>query len=239
MKTSQTLGMALAGLLGLSGHAATAAVILVDADPATIGVQNTRTVNQGANFSVDVVLDTTGVGADTVFDTTSLGISFNDAGAILSSLGASAGAVAGAPFISGFPGLPADLFGIATVAPGAALTMSVIPPGVPAAGFASTSGLFGLFDSPFTVPADTVTTLFSFAFSADAAGTSTLLASNTDAVLSELELFGSPIDVDLVSASVTVMASNGDPNAVPVPGSMLLFGSALLGFAWSRRRQRA
>ena len=238
MKTSQTLGMALAGVLGLSGHAATAAVIAVDTDPGTIGIQNARSVNQGDNFTIDVVLDTTGDLGPTVFDTTSLGISFNDAGAILSSLGASAGALAAAPFVSGIPGLPLDNFGVATVTPGDALTPSAIPV-APEAGFADTTGLFGLFDTPFTVPNGVVTTLFSFEFSADAAGTSTLLASNTDVASTELDFFFSPVPVELVSGMVTVQASNGDPNAVPAPGSLLLFGGALLGFAWSRRRQRA
>lgn len=238
MKTSQFLGTALAGLLGLSGHAATAAVIAVDTDPATIGIQNARSVDQGDNFTIDVVLDTTGDAGPIVFDTTSLGISFNDAGAILSSLGASAGAVAAAPFVSGIPGLPLDLFGVATASPGSALTESAVPV-APAAGFAATSGLFGLFDTPFTVPNGAVTTLFSFEFSADAVGMSTLLASNTDVASSELDFFGFPVPVELVSGTVTVQDSNGDPNAVPVPGSLLLFGSALLGFAWSRRRHRA
>ena len=185
-----------------------------------------------------MVLDTTGDLGPTAFDTTSLGISFNDAGAVLSSLGANAGAVAGAPFTSGTPGLPTDLFGVLPTAPGAALTVSPIPV-APEAGFASTSGLFGLSDIQFTVPNGAMTTLFSFEFSADAVGTSTLLASNTDVASTELDFFFSPVPVELLSGSVTVQESNGDPNAVPAPGSLLLFGGALLGFVWSRRRQRA
>ncbi len=220
-----TFGLASALMASVLAQGASAAIIAIDTDPSIAGIQTSRTVVNGTPFSVDVVLDTTGDILPTNFDTTIVEVSFNDAGAVLSSGGARAGALAGAFFTL-------DFFGFVPTAPGLPVNFG---PSSPAAGFLNGSGEMGLFNGApfFTVGPGTVTSMFRLDLTATAVGMSTLLASNQTGGV-ELALGGLPVPAGLQSASITVQAET----ALAEPASIALFGLGLAGLGLALRSRR-
>lgn len=229
MNKNWNIAAALVGLLGLlHSHAASASVIAIDADPGSPGIQTSRTVTNGTGFTIDVVLDTTGDILPTNFDTTIIEVSFNDAGAVLTSGSARAGALAGAFFTL-------DFFGFVPTAPGLPLNSG---PSIPAAGFANGSSQMGLFNGApfFTVGPGTTTTMFSLDLTAIAVGTSSLLASDQIGG-TELALGGFQVPAGLQTATITAQAAGPDP--IPEPTTLFLLILGLAGFGFARKRMAA
>ena len=228
---SWSIGVALAGLVGLCGHTASAApIISVDVDPLTAGIQSTLTVAPSTMFTVDILISDDGAPlSPTVFDTVILEVSFNDSGAILAP--GPTGPVAGA--LAGNSASTASVFGPAgSPVPGA--TVLTAGPSAPQPGFASGSGAIGFLDPlTFTVVPGTPMTIFSIDLTAGLGpGSSTILAAGTPPGSPELALAGVGIAASLVRGTVNVVA-------VPEPGTLLLFATGLLGMAVMMRRRRA
>ncbi|TWU13442.1 hypothetical protein CA54_22770 [Symmachiella macrocystis] len=195
------------------------AVISVDMDPLTPGIQSSTTVLLGDMFTVDVVISDNGLPqTPTIFDTILFDLAFNDAGAVLGAgpTGYLGGALAGVN-----PG-SIDLFGLPFpqfAATGAPLTAQFA---VPPIGFASGGGAVGLFSAPpfVILPGQTISVL-SYDFVALTPGESTVLAVGTPPGSPVLSFFGQPIDAQLVSGSVAV---EQPITVVPEPQGLLLAG---------------
>ncbi|WP_339908801.1 hypothetical protein [Symmachiella dynata] len=195
------------------------AVLSVDMDPLTPGIQSSTTVLLGDIFTVDVVISDNGLPlSPTIFDTILFDLAYNDAGAVLGTgpNGYLGGALAGVnPGTIDLFGLPFPQF----AATGAPLTAQFA---VPPIGFASGAGAVGLFSPfPFTIlPGETFSVL-SYDFVALAPGESTVLAVGTPPGSPVLSLLGQPVDAQLVSGSVTV---EQPITVVPEPRGLLLAG---------------
>lgn len=196
------------------------AVISVDMDPLTPGIQSSTTVLLGDIFTVDVVISDNGLPlSPTVFDTILFDLAYNDAGAVL---GAGPNGYLGGALAGVNPGLTIDLFGLPFpqfAATGAPLTSQFA---VPPIGFASGGGAVGLLSPlPFMIlPGETLSVL-SYDFVALSPGESTVLAVGTPPGSPVLSLLGQPVDAQLVSGSVTV---ERPITVVPEPRGLLLAG---------------
>lgn len=210
-------------LFSLGGELSAAPVISVDLDTSALGIQATRTLSPSDEFSVDIVY--TGDG-ESVFDTFTLDVVFNDSGSVLS-LGADS-PTAG-PVADTAPTLALDVFGASPVTSGDVLTIdSFLVPldfadGLGGVGIASVGG------TPFPLVGDGDTIgLFRLSFSADSLGTSTVAGTGFPfGSNAELALGGVSVPATLESATVTV---------VPVPPALGLLATSLLVLLGAGRR---
>jgi len=195
------------------------AVVSLDLDPVTPGIQSTASFVVGNVFTVDVVLADDGLPTTpTVFDTVVLELSFNDTGVVL---GAGPTGYLGGTLAGAHPGVTLDVFGAPfpqVSATGAPLTAA---PSIPAPGFASSSGAAGLFDPlTFLVPAGLPpVSILSFDFVALTPGSSTIAVGGSPPGSPVLALTGQPVGAQLVAGTVTI-----EPNVavVPEPQSIVL-----------------
>ncbi len=196
------------------------AIISIDMDPLTAGIQSSTTVTVGSLFTIDVVVSDDGMTpSTTIFDTILLDVSYNDAGVVL---GAGPAGHLGGALAGNHPGVTIDLFGM----PAPVYSMTGAPlmadPAIPSPGFADSAGAVGLFDPLlFTVASGPPVSAFSFEFTALTAGTSTVFAAGSPPGSPALAFGGQPVAAQLISGSVTVQP---DPSVIPEPGSMTLLG---------------
>jgi len=211
------------------------AVISIDMDPLTPGIQNTLTVTQGDMFSIEVLIGDDGQTPSPVtFDTLLLELSYNNAGAVLGpgSAGFIGGDLAGnSPFAIDLFGTPPPVLS----STGGPLTAG---PSSPVLGYANGSGAVGLFDPTLFIltPGSTLSVL-SYEFAALAAGNSTILPAGSPPGSPVLALGGQPVAAQLLSGSVTV---ERNVSAVPEPHSatLMIIGSACIGAIQFRRRRK-
>ena len=211
------------------------AIVSLDLDPTTAGIQNSATFVAGSAFTVDVVISDDGQPpTPTVFDTVILQLSFNDAGAVLGAgpAGVLGGTLAGTP-----PGITLGVFGIPFPQASAAGASLASVPSLPAASFASSSGAAGLFDPlTFTIPSgQPPVSIFSFDFLALTPGSSTIAVTGSPVGNPILALQGNSVGAQIVGGTVTV-----EPNIaiVPEPRGLVLavIGALCLVAAAMRRR---
>jgi hypothetical protein len=213
-------------------RSASAAVIAIDLDAATAGIQGTLTVSQGANLSAQVVY--IGDGAS-LFDSVAFDVAFNQSG------GGSVVSLASGPAA----GLLADqsLFALDIVAgtptaQGASLgTGNNGAPG----GFSDNLGGVGLtsLGSPFSaVPFPTTafgngvaTSIVTLNIVASAPGQTLLDVFGFPGGSPFLALAGSAVGADILGARLTVEAS-----PVPLPSMLVPFAFVTVGAIRMRRR---
>ncbi len=231
MRNKPVVGAILAiAVFSLGGEVSATSVISVDLDTSALGIQATRTLAPGDEFSVDIVY--TGDG-EAVFDTFTLDVVFNDAGTVLSL--PSENPTAG-PIADTAPTLALDVFGALPVTSGDALTSdSSLAP----LGFDDGLGGVGISsvgDTPFPRVGDGETIgLFRLSLSAASGGTSTVASTGFPfGANAELALAGAPVPVTLQSATLTV---------VPVPPALWLLATGLLillrAGRWTRLNRRS
>ena len=225
-----TVGASAINLVTLTAAEA-AAIISVDTDPLTPGIQSSLTVAPTTPFTVGVVIFDDGTPLSPVtFDTVILETFFNDAGAVLGlgPTGPIAGAIAGA-----FPTF--DVFsGFVSTGPGTPLG---IGPSSPAPPFASGSGAIGLSNPLFAIAPGPATSIFSLDFIALTPGSSTILAAGSPPGSPELALASIPIPATLAPATITVTS----PTTTAVPEPITVVGSALalgFGMVFGKRRKQ-
>jgi len=210
-------------LFGKGGEVSAAPVIAVDLDTNVLGIQATRTIDPGDQFSVDIVY--TGDG-DAVFDTFALDVVFNDVGMVLSLT--SENPIAG-PIADTAPTLALNLFSASPVVSGDALAIDnfLVPlgydDGLGGIGISSVGG------TPFPLVGDGETIgLFRLSLSAASQGTSTVASTGFPfGANAELALAGAPVPVTLQRATMTV---------VPLPPALWLFATGLLTLLRAKRR---
>ena len=159
--------------LGLIATADAAALISVDTDPLTPGIQSSLNVDLGDTFTVEVIISDDAIApTPTIFNAVILEAFFNDAGAVLG-LGPT-GAIAGS--LAGTTAFTFDAISTTLVTPGASLTQGASTLG---GGFTSGSGAVGLLGVPFFTVGAVSQSIFSLDFTALYPGTSTILAGGT------------------------------------------------------------
>ncbi len=214
-------------------------VISVDMDPFTMGIQNNLTVTEGSSFQVDIrVREQITNPVPAVADFMQMIISFNDSGLLLTggALTWGSAGLATLPLTSDFiTGNLVD-FGFNGVGRGAVGS---------AAGYASNSGLFGLFP-PVLVPfvnfngADDQGPLLSMIFTTQVGqtGSSNILVHGQQNV----PILGDRTPFTLLGANVPTISNVGNVKvvALPVPGpaAIFLFAGGLIGLVSFRRQNR-
>ena len=197
-------------------------VLSFDLDLSTPGIQSSRSVLLGDNLTAAVVLSN--YDANTLFDTVSFDVNFNDSGTTLASAGGpAAGALVDMAPVETWDGFS---FTFTDIDEGDALSTLSFG-GAP--GFQSNFGYF-LYSSvtdPFSLSGSDPITVATFDFTAVALGSSLLDMAVNPAALS---FAGNPLETSLVGGRIDVIA------AVSEPGVFLLFGAGLIGLWLARLR---